>query len=310
VDAILMHLSSTEQVRPGLKVHSPGSVYLWVGMASAKKIRDHSRSCENCRAIKRRVSISLSSPVYSASANSVDIQCDKKLPHCGQCIRTRTKCLGYRDEWALVFRDQTERTIKRAKEKNAKSAASTDADYSTLFARDLNSSVDQIDVNYFLEFQYFNQPQSLVLSQSSNPLQNIVSGPMMRDQFLSFYLSNYFPQKMEQACNIDMSQFVISGIYALPQKSPMLEKACSALSCVFLGKIHHHQQILQHGLRLYTHAIRQLGNAMSRNAFTDDIVYTCVIFQQIQVRRLFLLFKSTGFVTYIDLDSPLSTQPQ
>ncbi|KAJ5081628.1 hypothetical protein NUU61_009892 [Penicillium alfredii] len=56
-----------------------------------------SRNCANCRAIKRR--------------------CDQQLPHCGQCIRARQKCPGYRDEWELVFRDQTDRTIKRTEEK-------------------------------------------------------------------------------------------------------------------------------------------------------------------------------------------------
>jgi hypothetical protein len=268
-------------------------------MASRKKNRENSRSCENCRAIKRRVSIILSSPVCSASANSVCIQCDKKLPHCGQCIRARDKCLGYRDEWALVFRDKTERTIKRVKEKNAKKAASTDADYSALFARGLNSSVDQIDVNYFPKLQYFNQSQPLALLQSYKLLQTIASGPMMRDQVFSLYLSGYFPQKMERTCDIDMSQFILSGIYALPQKSPMLERACSALSCVFLGKIYHNQQILQHGLRLYNQAIRQVAYAISRNAYNDDIVYTCVIFQQIQVRSLFVMvFKGANFITY------------
>ncbi|CAL5865914.1 uncharacterized protein PFLUO_LOCUS120 [Penicillium psychrofluorescens] len=85
-----------------------------------------SRSCGNCRAIKRR--------------------CDRQSPHCGQCIRLGENCPGYRDEWDLVFRDQTGQTIKRSMERRAKSAAND----SPPPARSLSPSIDEIGVNYFL----------------------------------------------------------------------------------------------------------------------------------------------------------------
>ncbi|KAJ5155413.1 C6 zinc finger domain-containing protein [Penicillium capsulatum] len=58
-----------------------------------------SRNCGNCRAVKRR--------------------CDQQFPHCGQCRRAHQTCPGYRDEWELVFRDQTDWTIERTEAKRS-----------------------------------------------------------------------------------------------------------------------------------------------------------------------------------------------
>lgn len=121
------------------------------------------------------------------------------------------------------------------------------------------------------------------------PLPNtITTGPIMRDQFFSYYCSDYFP-RIVRTGDIDLSHFVISGIFALSQKSQMLENACSALACIFLGKIRRDDQLLQYGLRIHNNAIQRLVHTMSHNpcnSHMEDIVYTCVIFQQIQVRSL------------------------
>lgn len=99
-------------------------------------------------------------------ANSLSIQCDHKLPHCGQCIRTREQCPGYRDEWELVFHDQTSKTIKRSKAKRANNTASdtttTTATTTTTTTANhlpplphstLKPSVDDLGINYF--FRHF-----------------------------------------------------------------------------------------------------------------------------------------------------------
>ncbi|KAF3388711.1 hypothetical protein F1880_003342 [Penicillium rolfsii] len=96
-----------------------------------------SRSCGNCRAIKRRVCIH---DFFS---------CDQRRPHCGQCIRMREACPGYRDEWDLVFRDQTDQTIQRTKKKRARSATAAGA-HDASPARGLSPSPNEIGINYFL----------------------------------------------------------------------------------------------------------------------------------------------------------------
>jgi hypothetical protein len=68
----------------------------------------------------------------------------------------------------------------------------------------------------------------------------------------------------------------------------MLEMALSALACIFLGKIRHNEQFFQHGLQLYNRAIRHMSNIISGNVYNNDMVYTSVVFQQLQVRSLLL----------------------
>ncbi|KAJ5758180.1 uncharacterized protein N7511_006874 [Penicillium nucicola] len=78
-----------------------------------------SRNCGNCRSIKRR------------------------------CIRAREECSGYRDEWELVFHDQTTHTIKRSKEIRAKTASLTNRNGSPA-TRSPSPSIEEVGVNYFL----------------------------------------------------------------------------------------------------------------------------------------------------------------
>ena len=80
---------------------------------------------------------------------SILIQCDQRRPECGQCVRGRESCRGYRDEWDLVFRDQTARTIKRSKEQRAKGTTSPSTN-NFLPIRHFTPDPNEIGVNYFL----------------------------------------------------------------------------------------------------------------------------------------------------------------
>lgn len=80
---------------------------------------------------------------------SICVKCDQKFPHCGQCIRAREECQGYRDEWELVFHDQTTHTIKRSKEAWAK-ADGLETMKRSPPSRTLGLSSDEVGVNYFL----------------------------------------------------------------------------------------------------------------------------------------------------------------
>lgn len=62
-------------------------------------------------------------------------------------MRLREQCPGYRDEWELVFRDDTDKTIKRAREKKAKNTATPDIAPPTC---SLTPRVDDLGVNYFV----------------------------------------------------------------------------------------------------------------------------------------------------------------
>ncbi|KAI0397500.1 hypothetical protein F5Y17DRAFT_464574 [Xylariaceae sp. FL0594] len=51
------------------------------------------------------------------------IKCDEAKPTCNQCAKSRRQCPGYKDEFDLVFRNETKSTERRAKKANKKAAA-------------------------------------------------------------------------------------------------------------------------------------------------------------------------------------------
>ncbi|EWZ92749.1 hypothetical protein FOWG_05779 [Fusarium oxysporum f. sp. lycopersici MN25] len=62
-----------------------------------------SRGCQMCRA--RR------------------IKCDETKPTCNQCAKSRRQCPGYKDEFDLVFRNETQATERRARKASKKATA-------------------------------------------------------------------------------------------------------------------------------------------------------------------------------------------
>ncbi|KAM0245591.1 hypothetical protein ACHAQJ_010517 [Trichoderma viride] len=51
------------------------------------------------------------------------IKCDETKPTCKQCAKSRRQCPGYRDEFDLVFRNETQATEKRAQRASKKALA-------------------------------------------------------------------------------------------------------------------------------------------------------------------------------------------
>lgn len=111
---------------------------------------------------------------------------------------------------------------------------------------------------------------------------------MISSQLFASYLNYYFPAKVQPTGLLDMSYFIISGIHKLPQKGAMLQKASSALPCIFFGKIRQDKALLHYGLRLYNQAIQAMSRAVCRKICNDEIIYTCTLFGQIEVRILLL----------------------
>jgi hypothetical protein len=48
------------------------------------------------------------------------LQCDETKPTCNQCAKSRRECPGYKDEFDLVFRNETQATERRARKANKK----------------------------------------------------------------------------------------------------------------------------------------------------------------------------------------------
>lgn len=62
-------------------------------------------------------------------------QCDRAVPTCGQCCRTGQKCPGYRDQSTLIFRNETTRTINRARARAQTREASASSSQSSASPR-------------------------------------------------------------------------------------------------------------------------------------------------------------------------------
>lgn len=113
--------------------------------------------------------------------------------------------------------------------------------------------------------------------------QFVASGPAMRSQMFSEFASIYFPQSIDTSYNLDVWHYLISSFSALPKKTQMLDKAIAALCCFYLGKLRNDKRLFHHGIQLYNSAIRHLSTMMSQNNYCDDIVYTTIVFQEIEV---------------------------
>lgn len=100
----------------------------------------------------------------------------------------------------------------------------------------------------------------------------------------------FFPTGPDAKSSVDLWYYLISNFSVLPSKSDMLMKSLAALSCAYIGKQNYDQNILRYGLQLYNSAIRQMAAMINRDTYCDDIIYTTVIFQEIEVSGNFLRF--------------------
>lgn len=105
----------------------------------------------------------------------------------------------------------------------------------------------------------------------------------MRSQIFSEFAKIYFPQSIDTSYTLDVWHYLISNFSALPKKTEMLDKAIAALACFYLGKLRKDDRLFRHGLQLYNSAIRHLSTMMRQNNYCDDIVYTTIVFQEIEV---------------------------
>ncbi|KAK3936900.1 hypothetical protein QBC46DRAFT_461206 [Diplogelasinospora grovesii] len=71
------------------------------------------------------------------------IKCDETKPTCNQCTKSRRQCPGYKDEFDLVFRNETKATERRAKKATKKAAAAAAATATTTTAQRVMGSAGQ-----------------------------------------------------------------------------------------------------------------------------------------------------------------------
>lgn len=118
-----------------------------------------------------------------------------------------------------------------------------------------------------------------------DPSQSISSGPAYRNQIISsFYHSHFSVNERNNHFKVDVFPSLFTEIAALPRKTLMLEKSIAAISCIFLGKVNHNDNLLRHGLGLHNNAIKHMSNTLGRKAYNEDVLYTSMIFQELEVK--------------------------
>ncbi|CZR57607.1 related to negative acting factor [Phialocephala subalpina] len=117
------------------------------------------------------------------------IKCDETKPTCNQCAKSRRQCPGYKDDFDLVFRNETQATERRARRAvNSKkmSAQITFANQQSAFA----SSPEDVDSKAVI----FTNTDSGSLTRFAPP--ETISIPY-EEQAPCFFLTNYVIQTRE-----------------------------------------------------------------------------------------------------------------
>jgi hypothetical protein len=76
-----------------------------------------SKGCKHCRIrrIKVRSYTPLSPRHFASTLIPYGLKCDQIDPACSQCLRAGKECPGYRDQLSLLFRDESEKVVRKAK---------------------------------------------------------------------------------------------------------------------------------------------------------------------------------------------------
>ncbi|KAJ5174713.1 uncharacterized protein N7482_000590 [Penicillium canariense] len=184
------------------------------------------------------------------------VKCDEQEPECARCIKRGVKCPGYEKTRIFIHHPLARR------EKAKVSIPITQSQHQAQFQAQYPA-------------QYQDPVQALVMPS------NVTAGPVAREQVFSSF-TNVFFSHTEEISSLNLWQYLIYNFVTLPNKSNMLERAISAVSCLYMGKMNNDDHLYNYGLDLYGTAIRSVKNNIYRNAWNAEIVYTAVIFQELE----------------------------
>lgn len=141
---------------------------------------------------------------------------------------------------------------------------------------------DRIFVSYdqsTMQLQYVGRTRSA----TPKKLEDINATPQIRQQLFATFMGAYFPADTEGASEVDSWRYLISGFNSLPHKTLMLQRALSAISCVYIGRINDDDRLSHHGIKLYNSSMRSISKMICTKSHTEDALYATTIFQMIEV---------------------------
>ncbi|KAJ5554685.1 hypothetical protein N7513_004644 [Penicillium frequentans] len=193
------------------------------------------------------------------------VKCDKQEPECERCMKRGIQCPGY-DQYR-IFLHNTSTTQSEEKKK-----------------KKLAGSKQSFALQTQTQPQYLSRARPVTIQQPTT----VHNGPSKREQLFSVYVNTYFPENVLGSTELDPWYSLLSGVSAIPNKPIMLEKAIAAKACIFLGRTNNDNSMFHHGLQLYNSAIHHMSLHLNRkrNIYSDELVYTVAVFQQLVLQSL------------------------
>ncbi|KFY43072.1 hypothetical protein V495_04181 [Pseudogymnoascus sp. VKM F-4514 (FW-929)] len=174
------------------------------------------------------------------------IKCDETKPTCTQCRKSRRECPGYKDDFDLVFRNETQATEKRAKKPSSK-AKKVGAQAAASSNRPWNSSAPPT------------ASDALIVSSRSEQVPSTLSIPV--EQVASHYFFTNFVATSDNGASIGLTDYIIPLAQA-STSNKHLSLAFSAASLAAFGNRPSGKALLTKAQEQYSKAIRHVNDAL------------------------------------------------
>ncbi|KAJ5984006.1 hypothetical protein N7481_006105 [Penicillium waksmanii] len=138
------------------------------------------------------------------------------------------------------------------------------------------------------------QVQNVGRSRTATPksLDDINSVPEIQEQLFATFMGAYFPACMNGDTHVDSWRYLISSFQVLPHKTMMLQRALSAICCVYIGRINDDERLSHHGIQLYNSSMLSMSKMLCTKTHSEESLYATVIFQMIE--KCIAVKNSTG----------------
>ena len=234
------------------------------------------------------------------------IRCDETRPGCKRCATHGVHCPGYRTDkpGGIEFKDQTNITVKRAKDQyKAKNSHTTStwsiydsSDSSTQSSTTSNGATTPPSQSKYgtIPFEDDSFPnQSLILANNAKHASlgepfYLLSPGLERARLYNEFITTYLPKTQAGAQNGHFSFFQTIALKRSDQ--PALKQSFDALSLVQIGSVYKDQGFLKQAVKQYGNALSSLARSISKGQYLHDddllaavtVMATCELYEEIQ----------------------------
>lgn len=217
-------------------------------------------------------------------------QCDETRPTCNQCAKSKRQCPGYRDEFDIVHRNETQATVRKARKAVRKPVAkrptTTEA---PSWPSSSSSSSPKSEESRGLSPASSESSASSVEELPHNPAIPI------QDHAACLFVSNFIlvPRQEESRGYMD---FVLPLMRTAGPKSP-LAYAFGACAYAALGNRPHVRKtdVTLSGVMQYQRALQALQTSLNdKEAAKSDATLSAVLLMALYEVRLFAPLRRTG----------------